>query len=77
MRKYFEPIFITMNFMIFIILFVVLMVEGTTNKSVIENDTIPSKYIETFKYKGHTMIYIQNKGISHDPECQYCYDKFD
>lgn len=63
----------------FTLIFLVLIVASNEdlNNSVIENDTIPSKYIETFKYKGHTMIYVQNKGISHDPECQYCYDKFD
>lgn len=67
------------TFICFTLIFLVLIVASNEdlNNSVIENDTIPSKYIETFKYKGHTMIYIHNMGISHDPECKYCYDKFD
>lgn len=33
--------------------------------------------ITTFKYKGHSYISFGTKGVVHDPDCQYCYDKFD
>lgn len=62
---------------IFILLFIMVDREYINTNNILENDTIPSKYINTFKYKGHTMIYIYNKGVFHDPECQYCYDRFD
>lgn len=39
--------------------------------------TVPFGYTETFKYKGHSYINFGNKGVVHDPDCQYCYDKFD
>ena len=39
--------------------------------------TAPFWYVETFKYKGHSYIKFGNKGVVHDPDCKYCYDKFD
>lgn len=42
--------------------------------------TVPVSRIKTFKYKGHSYISFldgQGLGVVHDPECQYCYDKFD
>lgn len=39
--------------------------------------TVPFVYTETFKYKGHSYINFGSKGVVHDPDCQYCYDKFD
>lgn len=43
------------------------------------SDTIHAEdgYIETFKYKGHSYINFGNRGVVHDPDCQYCYNKFD
>lgn len=42
-----------------------------------KEDTTPFMYIESFKYKGHSYINFGDKGVVHDPDCQYCYDKFD
>ena len=39
--------------------------------------TVPFGYVEEFKYKGHSYIKFAGKGVVHDPDCQYCYDKFD
>ena len=42
--------------------------------------TVPVPGIKTFKYKYHSYILFrdgQGFGVVHDPECQYCYDKFD
>lgn len=39
--------------------------------------TVPFGYVEVFKYKGHSYIKFEDKGVVHDPDCQYCYDKFD
>lgn len=39
--------------------------------------TVPFGYAEVFKYKGHSYIKFSDKGVVHDPDCQYCYDKFD
>ena len=39
--------------------------------------TVPFGYVEAFKYKGHSYIKFADKGVVHDPDCQYCYDKFD
>ena len=42
--------------------------------------TVPFGYVEVFKYKGHSYIRFSNRGVLgvvHDPDCQYCYDKFD
>lgn len=42
--------------------------------------TVPVPIIKTFKYKGHSYILFVGReggGVVHDPECQYCYDKFD
>lgn len=39
--------------------------------------TVPFGYVEEFKYKGHSYIKFAGNGVVHDPECQYCYDKFD
>lgn len=39
--------------------------------------TVPFGYVEVFKYKGHSYIKFADKGVVHDPDCQYCYDKFD
>lgn len=42
--------------------------------------TVPVPIIKTFKYKGHSYILFASReggGVVHDPECQYCYDKFD
>ena len=39
--------------------------------------TVPFGYVEAFKYKGHSYIKFGDKGVVHDPDCQYCYDKFD
>ena len=38
--------------------------------------TVPFGYVEAFKYKGHSYIKFGG-GVVHDPDCQYCYDKFD
>nr|DAP08694.1 MAG TPA: TRAF PROTEIN, TRAO PROTEIN, TRAN ADHESION, BACTERIAL SECRETION.5A [Bacteriophage sp.] len=42
-----------------------------------KEDTVPFRYVEVFKYKGHSYIKFADKGVVHDPDCQYCYDKFD
>lgn len=42
-----------------------------------DEGTVPFKYIEVFKYKKHSYIKFGNKGAIHDPDCQYCHDKFD
>lgn len=42
-----------------------------------EEGTVPFGCVETFKYKGHSYINFGNRGVVHDPDCQYCYDKFD
>ena len=42
--------------------------------------TVPFVYVEEFKYKGHSYIKFggdRRSGVVHDPDCQYCYDKFD
>ena len=42
--------------------------------------TVPFGYVEVFKYKGHSYIKFGDEGgagVVHDPDCQYCYDKFD
>lgn len=39
--------------------------------------TVPFGYVEVFKYKKHSYIKFAGKGVVHDPDCQYCYDKFD
>ena len=39
--------------------------------------TVPFGYVEVFKYKGHSYIKFGDRGVVHDPDCQYCYDKFD
>ena len=39
--------------------------------------TVPFEYVTVFKYKRHSYINFGNKGVVHDPDCQYCYDKFD
>ena len=38
--------------------------------------TVPFGYVEVFKYKGHSYIKFGDRGVVHDPDCQYCYDKF-
>ena len=42
-----------------------------------KDGTVPFRYVEVFKYKGHSYIKFGDKGVVHDPDCQYCYDKFD
>lgn len=42
-----------------------------------KDGTVPFGYVEVFKYKGHSYIKFGDKGVVHDPDCQYCYDKFD
>lgn len=45
-----------------------------------KDGTVPFGYVETFKYKGHSYIKFGEDGgvgVVHDPDCQYCYDKFD
>ena len=42
-----------------------------------EDGTVPFRYVEVVKYKGHSYIKFADKGVVHDPDCQYCYDKFD
>lgn len=39
--------------------------------------TVPFGYIKIFKYKGHSYINFGDRGVVHDPDCKYCYDKFD
>ena len=39
--------------------------------------TVPFVYVTVFKYKRHSYIKFGNRGVVHDPDCQYCYDKFD
>ena len=39
--------------------------------------TVPFVYLTVFKYKRHSYIKFGNRGVVHDPDCQYCYDKFD
>ena len=39
--------------------------------------TVPFVYVTVFKYKRHSYISFANRGVVHDPDCQYCYDKFD
>lgn len=45
-----------------------------------KDGTVPFRYVEVFKYKGHSYIKFGGGraiGVVHDPDCQYCYDKFD
>lgn len=42
-----------------------------------KDDIVPFTYVKAFKYKGHSYIKFGGKGVVHDPDCQYCYDKFD
>lgn len=38
---------------------------------------VPFPYVRTFEYKKHSYIDFGHYGVVHDPDCQYCYDKFD
>lgn len=49
---------------------------GSDTVHVKEGD-VPFVHIITFKYKGHSYINFGNDGVVHDPDCPYCYDKFD
>lgn len=42
-----------------------------------KEDTVYFRYTKTFKYKGHFYINFGDKGVVHDPDCRYCYNKFD
>ena len=43
-----------------------------------KDGTVPFSRVEVFKYKGHSYIkFGGDGGVVHDPDCQYCYDKFD
>lgn len=43
-----------------------------------KDGTVPFSRVEVFKYKGHSYIkFGGSSGVVHDPDCQYCYDKFD
>ena len=45
-----------------------------------KDGTVPFVYVEVFKYKGHSYIKFggdRRAGVVHDPDYQYCYDKFD
>lgn len=42
-----------------------------------KDNVVPFTSIITFKYKGHSYISFDGRGVVHDPDCQYCYDKFD
>lgn len=45
-----------------------------------KDDIVPFSHVEVFKYKGHSYIKFGGNygvGVVHDPDCQYCYDKFD
>ena len=43
-----------------------------------KDGTVPFSRVEVFKYKGHFYIkFGGSSGVVHDPDCQYCYDKFD
>ena len=43
----------------------------------VKDENVPFWRVETFKYKEHSYINFGNRGIVHNPDCQYCYDKFD
>lgn len=43
----------------------------------IKEGNVPFWRVETFKYKKHSYINFGSRGIVHDPDCKYCYDKFD
>lgn len=38
---------------------------------------VPFASIRVFEYKKHSYIKFGHEGVVHDPDCQYCYDKFD
>lgn len=38
---------------------------------------VPFLSVTSFKYKGHSYIAFGTEAVVHDPDCQYCYDKFD
>ena len=38
---------------------------------------VPFKSVRVFEYKKHSYIAFGGTGVVHDPDCQYCYDKFD
>lgn len=38
---------------------------------------VPVASVVVFEYKKHSYIKFGNEGVVHDPDCQYCYDKFD
>lgn len=42
-----------------------------------EGERIPFNFVMTFKYKKHSYIKFGTSEVVHDPDCQYCYDKFD
>lgn len=48
-----------------------------SNGSDTKETAVLSAYAETFRYKGHFYINFGGKGIVHDPDCQYCYDRYD
>ena len=53
---------------------------GSSNTTHAKDGTVPFRYVEVFKYKGHSYIKYSGDraiGVVHDPDCQYCYDKFD
>lgn len=48
-----------------------------SNTRYAKEGTVPFVYVTVFKYKRHSYIKFGNRGVVHDPDCQYCYDKFD
>lgn len=42
-----------------------------------KDGVIPFGHVVVFKYKGHSYINFGQSGVVHDPDCKYCYDKFD
>ena len=43
----------------------------------VKKDIVPFQCVSEFEYKEHSYIKFGDVGVVHDPECQYCYDKFD
>ena len=50
--------------------------DGSDTEQAKEGST-PFTNVKTFKYKKHYYIKFGTTGTVHDPDCQYCYDKFD
>lgn len=68
-----KKIFIFLSVILFFLSVILLCVSNFISIK-FDDKSVP---ITTFKYKGHSYISFETGAIVHDPDCQYCYDKFD